>query len=315
VSTLAYFNGSQLFFANVNSASVLLATIVADWNKALNRDIPNLAEPAAKDIDTMVNNLMIQLDTSITSVVPELRPFLTQIEAAMEHVKEQVKDRMSDKLRGVSRDASETHPGLVKFIQPKWTRTFNEASELRGKLILVFVWYFRMSPMLINNIAKGSGSLAARQARLMAFATKSHKRMFSAAFNHLARKVKSNFDTLHRGLASISKFAKESIQAGTNALLDNTILPTAKHEEDTAEKLALQQDVRDVLLKWNTAWKAPESAAESKDVTIPEMYDHRAESKDEEDGMFMDIDDEYDENKNDDGSNWDTDTDDDSFII
>lgn len=136
---------------------------MADWNKALHRDIPALVEPTADDINAIVNDLMIQLEISITSAVPELRSLFLQVRAAMEDVKTQVNDRIGDELRDVSRNATEIHTGLVKFIQPKWAGVFNEASEIRGTLSLFVILPKHVNAFLLTTPAKASDLLRHRR--------------------------------------------------------------------------------------------------------------------------------------------------------
>lgn len=118
--------------------------------------------------------------------------------------------------------------------------------------------------------------------------------MLYAAFRHLERKVQNHLKSFHDRLQNISEYAKKSIQADIAVLLDSVILPTTtQHQHDaTSEKLALQQDIRDVLLDWNVAWKAPTSNVESIYVAIPETYRHLPECKDEDGDTSMDDEDD-----------------------
>ncbi|KAI1468989.1 uncharacterized protein F4812DRAFT_470723 [Daldinia caldariorum] len=232
---------------------VLLRTIVADWDQALNHDIPGLYEPASKFVDNIWEHFSINLEPSVRNIAPNLLPFLHEIIPDLVMIKEQIKDRVRQALMSISRGASEVHPNMVKIIQKKWVSTFNEALKIKGK-----------------------GSFKARQDLLARFAEKSGIKMFNAAFEDMKNKPKENFNRFPGDLQDISEFAIRLVQNRIQVLLNNIAIPDAKIEEAFKEKVELQQYVRSTLMDWDLKWKLHGTFHKvrmiEEEVLIPDEY-------------------------------------------
>ncbi|KAI1388070.1 uncharacterized protein F4822DRAFT_444534 [Hypoxylon trugodes] len=233
-----------------NVSDVLLRTIVADWNQALNHNIPGLARPAAKRANMAWKEFIERVRFSVEEVIPRLSPFLEEIIPKLDVIKEQIKDKMRQALRDLSKGASEVHPDLVKEIQRKWNSTFKNAGKMKGK-----------------------GSFKEREEIIIQFAVDSGRMMFNAAFTRLRKQLNDNFNRLPDILKSITKFALQAVQDQIEALLDNALLPDIKMEGALEEKVKLQHDIRGILFQWDVQWTVPGSSHTNvEEFAIPSEY-------------------------------------------
>ncbi|KAI0007551.1 hypothetical protein F4779DRAFT_642877 [Xylariaceae sp. FL0662B] len=266
-------------------SDVLLKTIVSDWNRSLNHDIPELAKPYSREIDIIWRDFLKRLEISVKETLSDLLPFLGEVIPKLDIIKEQIKDQIRQALRNISKDASQVHPDLVKAIQKKWEKVFKEARE-----------------------AKGKGSFKNREKILQKFAENSSDKMFSAAFEKMCTQLSINFDKLPEALEGISKSTIRTVEENIGMLLNNILLPDDNLEDAVAGKLDLQQHIRQILLGWDLEWKVPEAAhtldPSSENVEFPSEYVHvKTESDEENDAMDID------ENEDDDSSDGDIDVD------
>ncbi|KAI1074756.1 hypothetical protein F5B20DRAFT_595800 [Whalleya microplaca] len=257
-----------------NISDVLRRTIVTDWNRSLNHDIPALAGPSCKEIDIIWKVFLKQLEISVSKTLPDLLPSLRGVMPKLDVIKEQVKDQMREALRNISKDASEVHPGLKKSVQKKWKHTFNKAKK-----------------------EKGRGSFARRQKLLGEFAETSSTKMFNAAFQEMRVQLNLNFDKLPETLMGISTRTIQIVEQNIAMLLNNILVPDVKLEDAVVEKLELQQYVRQVLLEWDLEWKVPEAMHALKDsnenVEFPTEYSYtKVELDEDEDVMDIEGDDD-----------------------
>ncbi|KAI1373167.1 hypothetical protein F4677DRAFT_462536 [Hypoxylon crocopeplum] len=250
-------------------SDVLLRTIVADWNQALNHDIPGLAQPACKQIDRIWGDFLKRLRLSVTDTLPELLPFLEDVMPNLDVIKEQVKDKMRQALKDISKDASTVHPDMVNAIQQRWSTTFNKGIKIKGK-----------------------GSLKQREESITTYAKTSSGKMYNAAFERMQKQLRENIRRLPGFLKEISTFAVQAVKDHIKVLLNNVILPNVKVEEDLKDKVKLQQYVRAVILEWDLKWKVSETTSSllrtnDEDIAIPSIYHYMEDDLDD-----MDLDDE-----------------------
>ncbi|KAI0116762.1 hypothetical protein F4814DRAFT_439350 [Daldinia grandis] len=254
-------------------SDVLLRTIVADWNQALNHDIPALYKPACKIIDATWKRFLEQLKFGVKEVIPELLPFLRKVLPDIDIIKEQIKDRVRQALLCISKGASEVHPDMIKLIQKKWHTTFSKAAK-----------------------AKGKGSFNMRQGLLLEFANKSATKMFNAAFEDTKKQLAGNFDRLLSNLNDISTFAIQSVRDHIRVLLNSIALSDVKIEEEFGEKVELQRFVRSTLMQWDLKWRLPGTIRslhmDDEEVSIPDEYCAKEDEEDTGDEDEMDIDEE-----------------------
>ncbi|KAI1134594.1 hypothetical protein F5Y05DRAFT_406392 [Hypoxylon sp. FL0543] len=245
-------------------SDVLLKTIVSDWNKALNYDIPGLAQPAYEIIDDIWAEFLQQLQTTVGGAVPELLPFLEDVMPNLGIIKEQVKDKLRRALKNISKDVNDVPADMVKAIQKKWLGTFKECMK-----------------------EKGEGSFKKREELILGFAAQSGVKMFNAAFETVRKHLSENFDQLPGVLEGISKSAVWAVRDLITALLSNVALsPSLTAEDASNEKLELQEHVRKILIQWDSEWKAPETASShlmsDEDFALPNEYRPMVYNSDED---------------------------------
>ncbi|KAI0836516.1 hypothetical protein F5Y06DRAFT_305267 [Hypoxylon sp. FL0890] len=235
-------------------SNVLLKTIVADWNKALNHDIPKLAQPAHGIIDSIWTEFLKGLRMAVDDALPDLLPFLEDVMPNLGAIKEQVKDKMRRALKNISKDASDVPADMVNSIQKKWLKTFSESIKKKGK-----------------------GSFKERQAMIADFAQSSGRKMFNAAFYSIRKQLSENFEQLPSVLEGISKFAVQAVQDLITVLLNNVILSSDLNVEDAfKEKFRLQRNVRQVLIQWDLEWRVSKAASSNvsndDNLALPDEY-------------------------------------------
>ncbi|OTA96176.1 hypothetical protein M434DRAFT_28035 [Hypoxylon sp. CO27-5] len=235
-------------------SNVLLKTIVSDWNRALNYEIPELAKPAYEIIDNIWADFLGRLRLTVDDTLSQLLPFLDDVTPNLESIKEQVKGKMRRALKNISKDASNVSTDMVKSIQKKWDQTFKESIRVKGK-----------------------GSFNRREELIVGFARSSGRKMFNAAFETLRKQLKNNFEQLPSVLSSISGFAIQAVKDLITALLNNIVLPSDfKVEDALKEKFKLQRRIRQVLIQWDLEWKVPETTSnyliKDESVTLPDEY-------------------------------------------
>ncbi|XXG95334.1 hypothetical protein Hte_001595 [Hypoxylon texense] len=135
-------------------SDVLLKTIVVDWNKALNHDIPELAPEACKAIDTRWGDFLKRLRISVQSTYPELLPFLDDIMPSLDTVKQQVKDKVRQALKEISNGSGslkQRQDMITEFAQNSGQKMFNAAFQnMRKQLNLNFEKF----PRTLEGISK-----------------------------------------------------------------------------------------------------------------------------------------------------------------
>ncbi|KAI8958833.1 hypothetical protein F5Y11DRAFT_351138 [Daldinia sp. FL1419] len=136
VSDLFYLTSENLALID---SDVLLKTIVADWNKAFNCEIPALAQPACNVIDRIWIQFLLKLPVDVKKAILELQPFLRSTEPWLLVLGEQVKARFRQALKNITQDAAKIHPDIVNCITQRWLDTFDEAKTIQGKLSIPYI--------------------------------------------------------------------------------------------------------------------------------------------------------------------------------
>ncbi|KAI0601213.1 hypothetical protein F4775DRAFT_607359 [Biscogniauxia sp. FL1348] len=260
--------------------NILLDMILENWDGALNHDIPALASPTSKTIDSTWIKFLDGLVFNVEHTVPELMPYINEEMPSFESIKQKAKGQMCEALRGISKGASEIHPTSVKKIQEKWDKPFNDAIE-----------------------ATGTGSFRRRQGIMEDFAEGQGAKTLNAAFSSMNKKLERNFEQLPRILNRISDFVVQAVEAHINMLLDKVLespADTVKLEDVAKVKIQLQQDIQSILLTWARQWMTPKEEygidLQVKDKEFPEEYRCiKTEGSDEDDAMETDEDNDGDE--------------------
>ncbi|KAI1637730.1 hypothetical protein F4809DRAFT_660794 [Biscogniauxia mediterranea] len=265
--------------------NILLDAIVEHWDDALNHQIPALAGPISETIDEIWIKFLDALVFNIQDTAPELMPYINEEMPSFESIKQKAKGQMREALRGISKGASEVHPILVKKIQKKWDKPFNDAIEVRG------TGSFRRRQEIMEDFAKGQGA-----------------KTLKAAFSSMNKKLEKNFEQLPRSLNRISDFVVQAVEAHINMLLDKVLedpSDAVKLEDVAKLKIHLQQDIHSILLDWAGQWRTlKEDYAidlQAKNKEFPEEYRCiKAEGDDEDDAMKTGEDDDDDEDADED---------------
>ncbi|KAI1347306.1 hypothetical protein F5Y01DRAFT_329754 [Xylaria sp. FL0043] len=233
---------------------IMFNTIVNDWNKSLNHDIPSLAHGVWRAIDKIWEDFTANLNRSVRRAEPRLVPELTNETRRLENIKMSAKDRVRAALKQISLDAAGFYPRVVNKIQSMWEQVFKAALDI-----------------------KGQGSYIARQELVLRSARRSQK-MFSHAYNDLQSQLQACFGRLCRELKSITKFITKSLKRYFGVLLDNVLEPTdlaAISAAVSEERLRLQQSIAAELAKWAREWQFSGldiDVDENESCQIPEAY-------------------------------------------
>lgn len=241
-------------------SDVLMETVVEDWNRSLNHDIPKLGNSAIKIVENIWNDFSKRLRIGIEQALPELTKYLDAVLPKFDIIKDRIKDQVQQALSSIPRDASHIHPNMLESIQKKWEPTFGKARQ-----------------------EKGTGSYERRKKHISDFASKSSEKMCIVAFASLRDRLSQTFSTFPKKLDKISISVVKEVEAHINALLDNIARPEVKAEDALERKAALQKYVRSVLIKWDLEWRVPVAVHDDKDIEIPDEYHEIDVSGDEMD--------------------------------
>ncbi|KAI3321050.1 hypothetical protein HD806DRAFT_546877 [Xylariaceae sp. AK1471] len=227
---------------------ILFRTIVEDWNRSLNHDIPSLTSYAWPVIDQIWDSFIMDLNMSIANIEPRLLTEFMNEKPSLETIKTKTKNKVRQALKRISKQASQSHPLVVRRFQSEWEGTFRNALAIRG-----------------------TGAHTARQQVLLRFATEESQKTFNTSYDYLQDQLQMTFDKLPEELNSIAEFAIGDLRRHIGVLL-NKLLESAdlalKMEAVASEELRLQQSIKETLLNLTLHWKFP--------ATANDVHDHEA---------------------------------------
>ncbi|GAB1316143.1 hypothetical protein MFIFM68171_06353 [Madurella fahalii] len=230
--------------------------IAGSWSKELHKNIPALRAPANTKINEIWDRQMKALTANLAKEFPEGKKYIMDRSGSLSAIKAEVRDLVGKALIDISRTSAQVHPDLTKRMAEKWGPGFR----------------------LANKEKPGRGVMMRRHGRLKKHSLQNGKKIYQESVLEMEKELKAHFEAFPDTLDVAWRRGIERLRTQTGHIIAKFVenedhRGDADGESSKISKIALQKQVRSVLMRWTAAWVTIDhDVAMAESTAIPAEY-------------------------------------------